>query len=265
MISDEQLRTKFSEINYYSGNEDFTADEAHRIDLCSVTINTLLYLGEKRQSTLPISFEKFGLDLERYVTSKERIDDDVSYLICASFLKEYYLYKKYINKDGFEQSDVYSIWKDFEELPIPISEKNEVFNSSFYNELKNKDSCLNNFYIFLSVQNENNNDFIKSIDNKKNESISVLELKNRELNSGLKNFSELVDNLRKETNDLAFMLKEQKTAFNFVGLSQGFESLLKKKRNSQVIVLSLLFFIGIFLFIPLFTYIELNQVKKSKW
>ena len=133
MISDEQLRTKFSEINYYSGNEDFTADEAHRIDLCSVTINTLLYLGEKRQSTLPISFEKFGLDLERYVTSKERIDDDVSYLICASFLKEYYLYKKYINKDGFEQSDVYSIWKDFEELPIPISEKNDVFNSSFYN------------------------------------------------------------------------------------------------------------------------------------
>ena len=263
MISDEQLRTKFSEINYYSGNEDFTADEAHRIDLCSVTINTLLYLGEKRQSTLPISFEKFGLDLERYVTSKERIDDDVSYLICASFLKEYYLYKKYINKDGFEQSDVYSIWKDFEELPIPISEKNEVFNSSFYNELKNKDSCLNNFYIFLSVQNENNNDFIKSIDNKKNESISVLELKNRELNSGLKNFSELVDNLRKETNDLAFMLKEQKTAFNFVGLSQGFESLLKAKKNSQTIVLSLLFFIGIFLFIPLFTYIELNQVKNQ--
>lgn len=263
MISDEQLRTKFSEINYYNKHEDFTFEETHRIDLCLVTINALLHLGEKRQSTLPISFEKFGVDLERYVTSKEKIDDDFSYLICASFLKEYYLYKKYINKDGFEQSDVYKVWKDFEELHIPISNKNEIFNFDFYKKLKSNDSCLNDFYIFLGVQNEQNNGFIKNIDNKKNESILALELKNGELNSGLKNFSELVNDLRKETNDLAFMLKEQKTAFNFVGLSQGFESLLKKKRNSQVIVLSLLFFIGIFLFIPLFTYIELNQVRNQ--
>ncbi|MED9964241.1 MAG: hypothetical protein UE367_05685 [Haemophilus parainfluenzae] len=261
MITDEQLRTKFSEINYYTKNEDFTHDETHRIDLCLVTINKLLSLGEKRRSTLPISFEKFGVDLERYVTSKEYIDDDISYLICASFLKEYYLYKKYIDKDGFEQDDVYGVWRDFEDLSIPISNTNEVFNLNFYKGLKSKDSYLNNFYIFLSIQNESNKFFIKSIDDKKNESISALELKNTELNSGLKHFSEMIDDLRKETNELAFTLKEQKTAFNFVGLSQGFESLLKAKKNSQTIVLSLLFFIGIFLFIPLFTYIELNQVK----
>lgn len=274
MISDDQLNTKFSEINYYNKDEDFTLEETHRIDLCLVTINTLLYLGEKRQYTLPISFEKFGVDLERYVTSKEKIDDDVSYLICASFLKEYYLYKKYINKDGFEQSDVYRVWKDFEELPIPISGENEVFNSSFYNELKNKDSCLNNFYIFLGIQRKFNDEFLKEINseklscltefnNKKDKSISELECKKGELDSGLKDFSAKVDGLRNETNILASTLKEQKKAFNFVGLSQGFESLLKKKRNSQVVVLSLLFFIGIFLFIPLFTYIELNQVKNQ--
>ena len=47
MITDEQLRTKFSEINYYTKNEDFTHDETHRIDLCLVTINKLLSLQKQ--------------------------------------------------------------------------------------------------------------------------------------------------------------------------------------------------------------------------
>ncbi|RDE74481.1 hypothetical protein DPV94_09385 [Haemophilus parainfluenzae] len=73
--------------------------------------------------------------------------------------------------------------------------------------------------------------------------------------------SKFINDKKEEVVRLAQQLEQQKTAFNFVGLSQGFESLLKAKKNSQTIVLSLLFFIGIFLFIPLFTYIELNQVK----
>ncbi|WGE48713.1 hypothetical protein [Actinobacillus equuli] len=149
---EKKLKHKFDLLSAYGRTED-DVEESHRIELCSIAMNTLIYLPDK--SILPYSFEKFGQSLEEYLNNDSNLTDDVSYLICASFLKEYYLYKTKIDTDtnDIESSDVYKIWHDFKELTIPISENNPIFNDEFYRELKRDDAFLDSIYFCLSIKN----------------------------------------------------------------------------------------------------------------
>ncbi|TLU74889.1 hypothetical protein [Mannheimia varigena] len=274
MITRKKLEHKFELLKMYGLNEN-GLEESHRIELCLIAINTLIYLDDKRESILPYSFEKFGKSLESYLDRDKHISDDISYLICASFLKEYYLYKMKIDTNDVESSDVYRVWEDFKEFPIPISDKHPIFNNEFYKELKRDDTFLDAIYFCLSMQvskfNSKNNELeakkASYIDDLKTEFIYLnreLDENKQALEAVIEDFSHKVEKSYDHVDILSKKLEEQKTAFNFIGLSQGFESLLKKKRNSQSIVLSLLFFIGVFLFIPLFTYIDFYQVRSQR-
>ena len=179
------------------------------------------------------------------------------YCKCAYFLREYILY--------LESSDPYDYRYGVDELSLAhnkILDDDHPFidprNSKRLNVIKDKqlDIWILGYYFYgKSFKSfERYEELVKDSEKESLNIESQIKLQKDVLSKFINDKKEAVDRLAKQ-------LEQQKTAFNFVGLSQGFESLLKAKKNSQTIVLSLLFFIGIFLFIPLFTYIELNQVK----
>ena len=115
MINDEKLKQKRLEVLKYVQNVNNTDEKASKINLCFVLLNTLIYLGSEKENILPFAFRKYSYALEQYINSSN-IADDASYLICASFLKEYYFYIKYIkddNKDKPEIFDAYNTWEIF--------------------------------------------------------------------------------------------------------------------------------------------------------
>ena len=179
------------------------------------------------------------------------------YCRCAYFLREYILY--------MESHKSYEYRFGMDELSLvhnKILDDNHPFidpkNSERLDVIKDKqlDIWILGYYFYgKSFKSfERYEELVEDSEKKSFNIENQINLKKDEL-------SKFINDKKEEVVRLAQQLEQQKTAFNFVGLSQGFESLLKAKKNSQTIVLSLLFFIGIFLFIPLFTYIELNQVK----
>lgn len=189
---------------------------------------------------------------ERYI-KLDGISDEL-YLTCGRFLREYILTRERAGERELWLSGDWYFFKN--EADKFISKENHhrlkyLINGQFDIDVINNYLGNRSFQAFLNYE-----DNVKEAEEKLKNIDSKIKLRTENLESFL-------SKKEKEVKTLASKLEEQKIAFNFVGLSQGFESLLKKKRNSQVIVLSLLFFIGVFLFIPLFTYIELNQVKNQ--
>ncbi|HGO5854369.1 TPA: hypothetical protein ACK3JH_001248 [Mannheimia haemolytica] len=228
---DDKLQKKFDLLNLNKPTKN-VEQESHRIELCKVTINTLLYLKKDRKKILPYSFENFLTPMEKYLNNDEKLIDDISYLICATFLKECYLYKKRIDNNVFKESDVYRVWGDFKKLDISISD-DEVFNRDFYNNLKSDDSVLDIIYYCLSIQNVKVEDSNRELNAHKLECIKDINNRKQVLDKELDKFETDVKLLAGKVENLAVTLEKQKTAFNFVGLSQGFENLLSQKNKAK--------------------------------
>lgn len=181
------------------------------------------------------------------------------YSICAYFLHEYVLYlsshNSYEYRIGIDKMNLThkKILKD--DYPFLDHRNKERLNN-----LKDKqlDIWILGYYLY-SKSFKSFERYAELVDESKNNSEYI----QNEISRKKKDLNNFISEKENTVKKLANILEEQKIAFNFVGLSQGFESLLKKKKNGQYIVLSLLFFIGIFLFIPLFTYIEFYQVRSQ--
>jgi hypothetical protein len=226
MIDDKKLEQKILEVSKHAQNVNNTYEEASKVNLCLVLLNTLIYLGNEKENILPFSFRKYSQALEHYINSSN-IADDMSYLICASFLKEYYCYLKYIKDDTYESSDAYDAWKIFKKEEFQIKGKG-YFNFNYYNRLKN-DDFLDNFYLSLSIQERKFKSKLEQLENAKVNGLRKINERKNTLDAELQDFDKNIIKHRNETDELASLLKEQKTAFNFVGLSKGFENILKKK------------------------------------
>ncbi|WP_237593455.1 hypothetical protein [Actinobacillus pleuropneumoniae] len=265
---EKKLKHKFDLLSAYGRTED-GVEESHRIELCSIAMNTLIYLPDK--SILPYSFEKFGQSLEEYLNNDSNLTDDVSYLICASFLKEYYLYKTKIDTDtnDIESSDVYKIWHDFKELTIPISENNPIFNDEFYRELKRDDTFLDSIYFCLSIKNneleKKRTSYLDELNTKFSNLNRKLDENKQSLDAAMEVFSHKVEKSYSNVEILSKKLEEQETAFNFVGLYDGFNNLSKikneQKRNTYRFSIAL----GILLFLlPLISILCPNTIGLAK-
>ena len=228
MINDEKLKQKFLEVSKYAQSLDGTNEESAKVNLCLVLLNALIYLGDERENILPFSFRKYSYALERYINHSD-IAGDVSYLICASFLKEYYCYIKYIKSDVPvpEPSDACDAWDEFKKCEFQIQDKG-YFNFDYYQRLKN-DDFLDYFYLSLSIQERKFKSKLEQLENAKVNGLREINERKGTLDAELQDFDKTIIKYRNETDELASLLKEQKTAFNFVGLSKGFENILKKK------------------------------------
>ena len=240
------------------------SSDTYRIDVILSILSNIESLEEEWLEKCKYLYPKYRTEFLADLNSLQASDPEIIpnlieeiYCRCAYFLREYILYE--------ESMDSYK------------------YRFGTNNLIKTQEKILNDNYYFIDKQNEKRLEMIKNrqldiwilgyyfygksfksferyeklVEDSEKKSLNI----ENQINLKKDELSKFINDKKEEVDRLAQQLEQQKTAFNFVGLSQGFESLLKAKKNSQTIVLSLLFFIGIFLFIPLFTYIELNQVK----
>lgn len=178
---------------------------------------------------------------------------DRLYIACAKFLREYILYLERKGEQVFIENEWYSFKHEAKNIILPDYMPILMYTTNGEFDI----SVINHFLGGKSYRA-----FVNYESNVKEAERKVDEI-NTKISQATKKLEELLAAKEYRVNQLAGILDEQKIAFNFVGLSQGFSSLLNKKRNSKNIVLSLLFFIGVFLFIPLFTYIEIQQFRND--
>ena len=230
MIDDKKLEQKILEVLKHAQNVNNTYEEDSKVNLCLVLLNTLIYLGNEKENILPFSFRKYSHALEHYINSSN-IADDVSYLICASFLKEYYCYLKYIKDDTYESSDAYDAWKIFKKEEFQIKGQG-YFNFDYYQSLRS-DEFLDDFYLSLSIQERKFKSKIEQLGEVKETCLKEINDRKGMLDDELQVFDENITKLKNDVDQLELSLKKQKTAFNFVGLSKGFENILEKKTRAK--------------------------------
>lgn len=246
---------------------DESSSSYYRIDIILPVLSKIKSSETEWSNICQYLYSKYKNELLqelKYLKNKSSEDDITSlieniYCRCAYLLREYILYME--SHDSYEyrfgMDELSLVHKKILDDKYPFIEK---VNSDRLNIIKDKqlDIWILGYY-FYGKSFKSFEKYEELVEDSKKNSLNI----ENQINLKKDELSKFINDKKEEVDRLAKQLEQQKTAFNFVGLSQGFESLLKKKRNNQVVVLSLLFFIGIFLFIPLFTYIELNQVKNQ--
>lgn len=122
-----------------------------------------------------------------------------------------------------------------------------IFDFNYYKSLKN-DRFLDYFYLSLSIQERKFKSKLEQLENAKVNGLREINERKGTLDAELQDFDKNIIKNRNETNELASLLENQKTAFNFVGLSKGFENILKKKTCAKWTSFVLLFLITLSMF-----------------
>ncbi|OOF88831.1 hypothetical protein BKG94_04435 [Rodentibacter ratti] len=163
---------------------------------------------------------------EKYIEN-DRVSDEM-YLTCGMFLREYIFPNENKNIDFGDG--------DFIKFTRSVQYTNNVlfkFNK-FWSEFEKESRGI--------IDSKNNHNLDKLLNGKFDINIISYQLmldkiKINESENKLKEKQESIDEFLKgkqnEVNILAEQLKEQKTAFNFVGLSKGFENILSKKISAK--------------------------------
>ncbi|MDU5794493.1 MAG: hypothetical protein E6Z57_06710 [Haemophilus parainfluenzae] len=159
---------------------------------------------------------------ERYI-KLDGISDEL-YLTCGRFLREYILTRERAGERELWLSGDWYFFKN--EADKFISKENHhrlkyLINGQFDIDVINNYLGNRSFQAFLNYE-----DNVKEAEEKLKNIDSKIKLRTENLESFL-------SKKEKEVKTLASKLEEQKIAFNFVGLSQGFENLLSKKRISK--------------------------------
>ncbi|HEH9724055.1 TPA: hypothetical protein SIC67_002224, partial [Pasteurella multocida] len=246
MLDKPSLQTA---INFLTKQDEISA-EKNRYRSCKELLEFLLSYQDELKEIAAFNYYFVGKDFENYLlngTYHHKFED--FYLLCMRFLREIIFYIRRSKDDSFFLE---SAWSFFDNEDINSFDDNNHMYVHYIREKMGVD--ILNFYF--------GQDGFKAFKEYEKFKIDIAESTNNLLKNK-EEFESFLSEKEESVKRLERVLNEQKTAFNFIGLSQGFESLLKKKKNSQSIVLSLLFFIAIFLFIPLFTYIEFYQVRNS--
>ncbi|MDC2826342.1 hypothetical protein PHA51_09945 [Rodentibacter pneumotropicus] len=173
---------------------------------------------------------------ERYI----RLDgiSDEFYLTCGRFLREYILtIERKEERNSWLDGDWCSFKNEAEQF---ISKENYhrldyLISGRFDIDVINNYLGNRSFQAFLNYE-----DKVKEAEEKLNQIDSNIKSTAGKLESFLSEKENKVD-------FLANKLEKQKTAFNFVGLSQGFESLLSKKEKSKNISFWIMLFLCVLL------------------
>lgn len=154
---------------------------------------------------------------------------DEIFMVCMEFLAEYVLYKDRVKFQS--NDDLIGVWERF---------RNDDYNEIYATEeiYKNRIRYIKN-WIQIDILNSyfgvkgfqsflNYEDKVIDSESKLNELENKIKTVHGEAEKDL-------DEREKKVNTLAEKLEKYETAFNFVGLSQGFENILSKKQKSKKI------------------------------
>lgn len=197
--------------------------EHRKVDFCISVLEEIEDKFDYFIENTPVS-NKF---ISKYISDRfitlEGISDEL-YFCCARFLREYIL-----SLDRKNENDVFlrSDWDRFKEDVLNFkTRENEhhieyLLNSSFDIFLINHYLGDKSFQAFLNYENT------------VSEAEQKIGLIDKRIETKLAMIENFIKDKEKKVSELAEVLKEQKNAFNFVGLSKGFEKLLSEKRYAK--------------------------------
>lgn len=209
-------------LNNSLSKEDRNNDK--KLKFCLSIIENIKENLDKWINNCPFSMVNVIHHISEGNISSGVISDEL-YSACGMFLREYILTEE---RAGKRENFLNDIWYHFKnEAKEFISEENPPYMLNHLITGGFDIDVINNYLGYIPFQSFSNyEDKVKEAEEKLNNIDSTIKLETEKLENILSKKEEKVKTL-------ASKLEEQKIGFNFVGLSQGFENLLSKKRISK--------------------------------
>lgn len=217
-----------------------------RAKFCKEFIEQVLMIGLLLKEICPFNYYHLNKDFEDFFDGGYKENFGLFYICCARFLKEYIMY---LSRNKSSNVFITSLWNSFESDDLSLLNDRCLKQVDY---IKNEMGVsILNFYF----GDQGFKAFLDFSNNIKQADIKSDAIKQSIVN-GEANLKRLLDEKQVKVEALSDKLEKQKTAFNFVGLSQGFETLLKTKKSARSYTFFFLLCIGAFLFVVPTVYIR---------
>lgn len=253
MISKETLESEVLKLREYRHIAENERRDKYRWEFCLSVLAKMEREFDKLEFIAPYSLFSWGNELENYIGIRP-ISDEL-YIICAWFVREMLLHSK---RHRIERIDLSNLWGNFSDDENVLIDDEHKFRRDYI--LNGKlDIDIINFYL----GDKSYQAFLNYEQNvtEAEEKIQLVENNLKSRTNKLENF--LVEKERK-VNELAAILEKQETAFNFVGLSEGFRNLLRNKESAKWLSFFILLAIGGGLCLVPYAYIRTIMDFSSK-
>ncbi|MDG4923955.1 hypothetical protein QA332_08860 [Glaesserella parasuis] len=256
----ERLEKSIRFLEGYKSTLDENTSTYYRIGIILPILSKIKLSEDDWSKQCQYLYPKYREELfkELIYLEGERLEDDISILIegiycrCAYLLREYILY--------MESNAPYEYRFGMDDLSVV---HNKILNDNYdFIDKKNedrlnviKDKQLDIWILGYYFYGKSFKSFEKYEELVKESEGKSLDIKNK-IDREKDKLSDFIKEKQEKVQQLAKQLEEQKTAFNFVGLSQGFEKLLNTKKSARSYTFFFLVCIGAFLFVVPAAYIQ---------
>ncbi|MDO9922822.1 hypothetical protein Q7437_09215 [Glaesserella parasuis] len=256
----ERLEKSIRFLEGYKSTLDENTSTYYRIGIILPILSKIKLSEDDWSKQCQYFYPKYREELfkELIYLEGERLEDDISILIegiycrCAYLLREYILY--------MESNAPYEYRFGMDDLSVV---HNKILNDNYdFIDKKNedrlnviKDKQLDIWILGYYFYGKSFKSFEKYEELVKESEGKFLDIKNK-IDREKDKLSDFIKEKQEKVQQLAKQLEEQKTAFNFVGLSQGFEKLLNTKKSARSYTFFFLVCIGAFLFVVPAAYIQ---------
>ncbi|MDG6228006.1 hypothetical protein P9J82_09000 [Glaesserella parasuis] len=256
----ERLEKSIRFLEGYKSTLDENTSTYYRIGIILPILSKIKLSEDDWSKQCQYLYPKYREELfkELIYLEGERLEDDISILIegiycrCAYLLREYILY--------MESNAPYEYRFRMDDLSVV---HNKILNDNYdFIDKKNedrlnviKDKQLDIWILGYYFYGKSFKSFEKYEELVKESEGKSLDIKNK-IDREKDKLSDFIKEKQEKVQQLAKQLEEQKTAFNFVGLSQGFEKLLNTKKSARSYTFFFLVCIGAFLFVVPAAYIQ---------
>ncbi|WP_018652619.1 hypothetical protein [Actinobacillus capsulatus] len=221
MVSEDVLNRIVIALREYRETAEKDHKNFKRWEFCLSTLAKMEREFSELKKITPYSVLMQGEELDKYLNDRP-ISDEL-YLICAWFVREMHLYSK---RNNIERIDLENLWYDFRTNKDELNSAENQFRKDYI--IRGLDIDILNFNLKYRDYEE-----FENYKKHKNDAIKEIKKLKEEIALERVDTSNFLNEAEDKTEILAKKLDEQKTAFNFVGLSKGFENLLSQKRWSK--------------------------------
>lgn len=235
MVNKQQLKVVLEKLDQYKASlQETDKKPLKKADFCIDVLEHFHDNYDEWITNCPLSNEIVSKFISDKYLKLDGIADEF-YLSCARFLREYVFS---LERKGIKNTWVSSDWSSFRDnaqaLINPEHENwlNYLLNREFDIDVLNNYLGDRSYEAFLNYESN-----AKNAENNVKKFEEYIEEKKSE-------FHCFIEDKEKTVRVLADELKKQKTAFNFVGLSEGFGNLLSNKKSAKWLSFFILLAIG---------------------
>lgn len=247
MINKQQITLVLAKLNEYKSLlSDTDAIELGKADFCIDVLERFETNYEEWIKSCPLSNHSVSKYISEKYIGANGISDEL-YLSCARFLREYVFL---LERKGIRDSWVNGDWSLFKSNaaesinPQNMSYLDYILSGKFDIDILNNLLGDRSYEAFLNYERN-----VKEAEEK-------LEIIQSNVTARTSRLESFLENKERKVNDLANLLEKYKTAFNFVGLYDGFNNLSEIKNNQKMKTYYFAIFLGFLLIlVPLLSII----------